>query len=318
MRTYCLVTTAFLMAACSETAPTTPETTPAPSPTSVTLELAHNKTSLSIQEKLDCARNSGVLVAAHRGGPRRGYPENALETIQETYKRGGRVFEIDIAESKDGVLFLLHDTSLDRTTEAEGVARERNWSELDNLRLTANRQITDYTIPSLEETLEWAVDNNAILELDKKRSTSFSKIISAVRDADAENNVILITYSYEQAEEVAKLAPELMMTASVDDPSDLDTLARLGVHRDNLIAWTGTRELNPGLWKDVTRQGVEVAFGTLGRRGERFDDQFWEDDSGEEYNDLVESGVTLIATDYTDKVMRYMSVDDKTIAECGL
>ncbi len=274
--------------------------------------------STSLQSKFDCIRQHGGLAAAHRGGPRRGYPENALETLQQSYNNGARVFEIDIAESKDGQLFLMHDTSLDRTTESAGPARELEWKDLKSIRLKANGNVTNYTIPSLQETLKWAKANNAILELDKKRSSRFETIISEVRKAGATDNVVLITYTYDQATEVARLAPNMMMTATISDPSDVKRLEGKGVKRENLIAWTGTENLNPGLWSDLNDMGVEVAFGTLGRRGQRFDDEFWADRDGSEYDELINEGVTLIATDYSDRVSKHLNVDDIAIEKCGL
>ena len=86
----------------------------------------------------------------------------------------------------------------------------------------------------------------------------------------------------------------------------------------NLIAWTGTDTLNPGLWTDLNELGIEVAFGTLGRRGQRFDDTFWEDRDGSEYDELIANGVTLIATDYSDRVSKHLKVDDIAIEKCDL
>ena len=267
-------------------------------------------------EKFDCLREFGALPAAHRGGPRRGYPENAIETMQKSFENGARIFEVDVAESKDGVLFLLHDDDLDRTTARTGPADQVRWNELDTIFLTSFDTPTEFTIPSLIEALEWAKSNNAVLELDKKRSTQFASIIADVRKANAENNVILITYSYAQAEEVAQLAPDLMLTASVDEPSDIDELLARGVKRENLIAWTGTETINPELWQAINARGVEVAFGTLGRRGERLDDVFNQDRDVSEYADLANSGVQLIATDFSDRVSRVLD-DENAIAVCG-
>jgi len=56
----------------------------------------------------DCVRESnGVLIASHRAGPAQGFPENALQTLGYGFSKGIRVFEIDIATSRDGVLFLM-------------------------------------------------------------------------------------------------------------------------------------------------------------------------------------------------------------------
>ncbi|MEM8921374.1 MAG: glycerophosphodiester phosphodiesterase family protein, partial [Pseudomonadota bacterium] len=213
--------------------------------------------------------------------------------------------------------FLLHDTNLERTTNGEGVARDLTWDEISQLKLTNRDGVTAFSPPSLEAVLDWAVANNAVVQLDKKRSTSFTKIIDAVRAAKAAENVILITYTYDQAEEIAQIAPDLMMTATVEDPSDLDELAQRGVDLTRLIAWTGTRAPNPGLWEDVRARGVEIAFGTLGRRGERLDDQYWADRDGSEYNELVDQGVHLVATDYSDRVADVMVGDNRALRVCG-
>ena len=66
-----------------------------------------------LPELFDCIRKErGMLIAAHRGGPAPGFPENALETMQRTLDVSTPVMEIDVAESQDGVLFLMHDLSL--------------------------------------------------------------------------------------------------------------------------------------------------------------------------------------------------------------
>lgn len=313
--------TALMLASCSQaTAPEASDNIQSTQPPSTPTQEISNTNLLKstpLWKKMDCVREYGALPAAHRGGPRRGYPENGLETLQMSYENGTRIFEIDIAESKDGVLFLLHDTDLDRTTERTGVAREVNWDVLKSVRLKDNNDITDFTIPSLAETLKWAKETGAIVELDKKRSSKFETIISEVRKAGAQNNVILITYTYDQAAEVARLAPDMMMTASVEDPSDVEELESRGIKRQNLIAWTGTSNLNPGLWQDLKDMGIEVAFGTLGRRGQRFDDTFWEDRDGSEYDELVNNGVSMIATDYSDRVSKHLRVDDIAIEKCG-
>ena len=64
----------------------------------------------------DCLDDAGLaLVSAHRGGPAEGLPENALETLQATLASVPAMMEIDVAQSADGVLFLMHDDRRDRT-----------------------------------------------------------------------------------------------------------------------------------------------------------------------------------------------------------
>ena len=69
---------------------------------------------------------------AHRGAGKLA-PENTLAAFREGARQGYRAFECDVKLSADDVPFLLHDSTLERTTSGQGVAGERNWSELSRL-----------------------------------------------------------------------------------------------------------------------------------------------------------------------------------------
>ena len=267
----------------------------------------------------DCVRESGgMLIASHRGGPAPGYPENAIESMQYGLDQGIVIHEIDVAESRDGVLFLMHDDSLGRTTTGGGAVADTDWAVIQRLNLKDNDgQITDFTAPKLSDVLLWAKQSGAVVELDKKRTTSFRNIISHVRAAGAEQNVILITYNDDQAKEVARLAPDLMMTASVNSRNHQEELEAAGVDFDQVIAWMGISNPNPRAFEAIGYRGVETAFGTLGRRGERLDDQYWADGNPEEYQALADGGLTLLATDAPYRVAAALDADDAALAACA-
>ena len=69
---------------------------------------------------------------AHRGAGRAA-PENTLAAFRHAAARGWRGFECDLKLSADGELFLLHDDTLDRTTDGHGAARDRTWDALSRL-----------------------------------------------------------------------------------------------------------------------------------------------------------------------------------------
>lgn len=323
-----MAVSALVLAACSEgpaaaPAETAPETTPetaapaadaAPAPAPATAGLTAELPAL-----FDCLRESGgVVVAAHRGGFAPGYPENALETLQYTLERGIRVFEVDVAESRDGVLFLHHDDRFGRTIDGEGYNSDTDWADIAGKRLKdIDGKVTAFNPPKLTDVLLWAKETGAIVELDRKKTTSFANIWAAVTAAGAQGNVIMISYSDEEAAEIARVAPGAMMTASARGSRDLETLEALGVDRTRVIAWTGTREPDPPAFARLLDEGVEPAFGTLGRKGERLDDQYWADDDGSEYQRLVDDGVTLIATDEPYRVADWLTADDDGWAACA-
>lgn len=267
----------------------------------------------------DCVRESGgMLIASHRGGPAPGYPENAIETMQYGLEQGILVHEIDVAESRDGVLFLMHDRSLGRTTTGSGFVADTDWDTIQTLNLKDNDgAITSFQAPKLTDVLIWAKSTGAIVELDKKPTTSFRNIISLVRAAEAENNVVLITYNDNQAVEVARLAPDLMMTASVNSRNHQEDLAAQGVNFDNVVAWMGTSNPNPRAFEAIGNRGVETAFGTLGRPGERLDDVYWADGDPSEFQDLADGGLTMLATDAPYRVASALDVDDKALDACA-
>ena len=269
---------------------------------------------LDLPAIFDCVReNDGVLIAAHRGGPAPGYPENALETLKRTFAEATPVLEIDVSVSRDGVLFLFHDRTLGRMMQKRGTVADTDWSKLSGWELHDNNgEPTGFYAPRLDKVLDWAVEAGAILELDRKDNVSFADMVAAVRAAGAENNVILITYNDEEAETVARIAPDLMLTASARNARDLQDLQRRGVDLTRLIAWTGTSNPSGPDYTDMEAKGVEAAFGTLGRPGERLDDSF----RARDYRELVDMGVRLIATDRPGDVAGFLTEDDAAIDAC--
>ncbi|MGE6699079.1 glycerophosphodiester phosphodiesterase family protein [Hyphomonas sp. NPDC076900] len=311
---------ALLLAACSEPPVADPVDTPIEiaDPGSAPPAMSTALTA-PLPDFFNCLReNNGVVVAAHRGGPAIGYPENAIETMQYGFERGIRVFEIDVAESRDGVLFLHHDDQFGRTVDATGYNSDTDWATIAGYRLKdIDGEVTSFHPPKLTDALIWARNTGAIVELDRKKTTSFANIWAAVVAAGAEGNAILISYSDEEAAEIARVAPGAMMTASAFGGRDIERLEGLGVDRSRVIAWTGTREPDPAAYARLLAESVEPAFGTLGRPGERLDDQYWADDDGSEYQRLVDDGVVLIATDEPYKVAEWLTADDEGWTTCA-
>ena len=91
------------------------------------------------------------LWIAHRGAGKLA-PENTLAAFRVGAAHGYRAFECDVKLSADGVPFLLHDATLERTTAGRGTAGERAWSELSRLDAGGwhSRAFAGEPLPSLE------------------------------------------------------------------------------------------------------------------------------------------------------------------------
>ena len=324
MRFALLCSAAFILAACGQ--PTAPKAGASPDATAVDsasdpreAAVAPATATAPLHERLDCLRTSGgLLLIGHRGGPTRDYPENAIETLERTLKAGTRAMEIDIAKTKDGKLVLMHDDDLERTSTGEGLVADYALAEIQALKLETGSKMTEFAPPTPEAAQAWAVKNNAILALDKKRAATYPPIIAAVRAAKAENNVFIITYTDEQAVEVHRLAPELMITATVNSVAQFDDLVARGVKPDRLLAWTGNVKPRPELWSALAERGVESIFGTNGSRAEGLDDRYWDDGDGSEFNKLAADGLAIMVTSLTDKTARQVASETRKAEACGL
>ncbi len=102
---------------------------------------------------------------AHRGGAHE-YEENTMEAFRACYEKGIRGFETDIRMTKDGVLVILHDDSLDRTYEASGAVESKTAAELKDV---VSKKGQPFLF--LEEFLDYFADKPGVyIELEMKVS----------------------------------------------------------------------------------------------------------------------------------------------------
>lgn len=106
-----------------------------------------------IIEKFKTPSEKHILVAAHRGDWRNA-PENSLQGFQYCIDMGIDIIELDVQETADGQLIVMHDKSVDRTTKAKGLVKSWTLDSIKTLRLVSgNGIVTPNKIPTLEETL---------------------------------------------------------------------------------------------------------------------------------------------------------------------
>ena len=108
---------------------------------------------------------------AHRGAGKLA-PENTLAAFRLGASHGWRMFECDAKLSRDGVLFLLHDDTLERTSNGQGIAGEQRWAALSQLDAGAwhSRQYAGEPLLTLERLAHWCLANHLLLNLEIKPS----------------------------------------------------------------------------------------------------------------------------------------------------
>ena len=268
----------------------------------------------------DCVRDGGVAISAHRAVSALDQPENSIAAIEATGRAiPNAILELDAVLTKDRQLVLMHDDTMDRTTTGRGRVADLTLAQVKQARLKAsNGALTRAAPPTLGEALDAAGRVEAIASIDLKPADGETTVdlaravIDQVRQSRAGNRVILITYNDADARAVAAMAPEMMISAGLSGVEDLS-----GLNPAQILAWTGTREERPALWRALREAGVEVQFGTLGAEGVRRDDRYAADGDVSEYRDLVRQGVTVIATDTPLAVKSVLGAEVAKAATCA-
>lgn len=250
------------------------------------------KSSKELHRFLSYSDKSIPLVSAHRGGPVTGFPENCTATFANSIKYNPTIVETDIALSKDSVLVMMHDNTLDRTTTGTGKIENYTYPELQQLFLEDNEgSQTPYKIETLDEVLKWGKDR-VIYTLDVKKGVPMRMIIDAVRRNKAEAYSVIITYNANQAAEVAKLAPDLMISVSARGKEDVERMENLGVKADKMIAFVGISEPNPEVYQYLHSRKIACILGTMGN----IDKSAAAKGDGLYYK-LIENGANILSSD---------------------
>lgn len=145
-------------------------------------------------KKLKNPESDDIIVIGHRACWAGGLPENSIGAINRCIDAGVHMVELDVRQTADGELVLLHDQTLERTTNGHGDIAKKTLAELKSLRLK-NRaggddtKLTDEQIPTLAEALK-AVKGKVLVNLDLKQDI-FDDAISVITQEGVEDHILM-------------------------------------------------------------------------------------------------------------------------------
>ncbi|RKR84022.1 glycerophosphoryl diester phosphodiesterase [Mucilaginibacter gracilis] len=146
----------------------------------------------SPQEKLKSVFNpqsNKVLVAAHRGDWRNA-PENSVQGLKNAIGMGVDIVELDLKKTKDGVLIVMHDKTIDRTTTGKGYPQNFVLDSLKKLFLRKGNGVpSNHRIPTFEEFLIAAKDK-VIIDVDKGYEY-FDDVVKMLKKHDMTKQAII-------------------------------------------------------------------------------------------------------------------------------
>ncbi|MBU3145686.1 glycerophosphodiester phosphodiesterase [Clostridium sp. CF012] len=139
---------------------------------------------------------------AHRGASAY-YPENTMLSFEKALEMGATGIETDVQVTKDGVLVLIHDEMVNRTTNGEGLVADYNYKELSKLDAGAwmGEEFAGIKIPTVEELIYLTLDKDIIINFEIKTGIVIyedieQKLIDLIYKHKINRKVILSSFNH--------------------------------------------------------------------------------------------------------------------------
>jgi glycerophosphoryl diester phosphodiesterase len=228
----------------------------------------------------------GPLVFAHRGGSSLA-PENTIAAFDHGLALGADGLELDVHLSRDGVVVVHHDRTLDRTTPLRGPIVERS-----------ARELAAAGVPALADVLSRYPTSRVIIELKVNTAQLAKATILEVRAADAVDRVCLGSFGGRVLRAARALEPAVATSAGREEVRWALFRSWLGFPASSGVAYAGYQVPEwSGRTRVVSRRFVELAHRT------GLSVQVWTVDTEADARRLLEWGVDALITDRPDLVV---------------
>lgn len=232
-----------------------------------------------------------IVVVAHRGLAQ-GYPENTLPAFRHAIDFGVDYIEVDLRMTKDRIPVILHDDTLDRTTNGQGEVSALTLAEIKKLDAGSfgGPEFEGEKIPTLDETLELVTSLGGKLVLDIKSGSELdcAKVVGLVERYNAERRVVVGARGIEDITRFRSLNPSIPILGFIANVRDIKKFVAAGA--DIIRLWPRWIRLRPAFVSTVHELGKPV-WTTAGLAGR------------EELTELIQFGVDGILTDVPDVLM---------------
>jgi glycerophosphoryl diester phosphodiesterase len=252
----------------------------------------------------------GVLIIGHRGAAGLA-PENTLVSFETALAHGAHVLELDVHRTRDGEAVVIHDNTVDRTTNGSGRVADKTLAELKQLdagyRFTPDGSTYPWrgrgvTIPTLAEVLDAFPEVPILIEIKEPDPEFVETVIAAVDAAGARERVMISSFHDPVVHKVRELAPDIATGTAEGEVVRMVVMQRLGL---------GALVKPPAHAMQVpVRRGIPVATNGLRRilRDNGMQMHVWTVNDEGTMLRLARMGVHGIITDYPDRLQRVLSL----------
>jgi len=204
------------------------------------------------------------IVTAHRGFSGK-FPENTLPAFEAAYRLGVDIIEFDVRETADGMLIIMHDTSVDRTTNGSGEVNELKFDYLRRLNASYWQGTHDsgkrlekpvcenLQIPTFKEVLKFCVDKNVGINIQVYVDSleALKGICSLYDEFNLYKKAFLMISTFAQAETIKEINPKIEICVGEDR-------GNLQRHKDfgSKIIQPAKNFVTPEFCKEITELGL--------------------------------------------------------------
>jgi len=208
-------------------------------------------------------------IVAHRGGGRHA-PENTLAAIRLGQSLGYRAHEFDVKLSRDGVALLMHDATLERTTNGKGRAADLSWVELQRLDAGAwhSEAFRGERIPSFEAVARALRERETMAHIEIKPTPGFDAMTGRHVAMETQRlwtgaavSPIFSSFSYEALMAAKDVAPEIPRGWLISQFTDADWKRLEDLEAEALV--TNHRNFPPAEIERVKTAGYRVIVYTV-------------------------------------------------------
>ncbi len=156
-----------------------------------------------------------VLNIGHRGA-KESAPENTIAAFEAAAELGANMIEFDIWQSRDGQLMVIHDLTVDRTTNGTGSVSNFTKNRLRGLDAGSwfSSEFSGEWIPTLEMALTWAKEKGMKVYLHVKDQNIEDKVVKAIKDSGMRGNVVVFETDQPNLHEKIKRIDKRILTTS--------------------------------------------------------------------------------------------------------
>ena len=206
-------------------------------------------------------------VVAHRGDSRF-CPENTMSAFRSAMEKGAEMIECDIHLSRDRVPVVIHDSSLDRTTNGSGNIVERDFKELSQLDCGSwfSDQFSGETLPKLEQLLEEAsgkillnleIKSKAV-ESEERTDGVESQVCEMVHAFGLEEQVLVSSFHHPCLNRVRKHKYSLLVAPLLERPASFAELKKLNQTCDSFSIHTDEKHVDQQLLREMQESGIPL------------------------------------------------------------